>query len=585
MRKTLLSLLLLTTSSAIAAPFVYPAAWFAENPAQIKTGGDVKDYAIYDFKTFNPFISAESGSVPYRMGMNAGLFIQSPIDDSYMPLMAAAMPKVSNDGKRFVVTLRPGMKFSDGKPITAKDFVTTAKIHSDKGVGSNFFDNFYQGEQAISVKALNSSTLQIDFPRVSAGAYSRMSFTPWPDHIFGPVYAKGGAEAIKQMWGLNTKPSSLVTAGAWTLSAYNPGQLAVFKKNPYFGQWNVDARNRPLPYLDSYSVRVMADGNAAIAAFLAGQIDFFMPRNTDDLAQVKRAIDSKKLSATLLANVSPSTQSSWITFNWNKASDPDKQKLFRDVRFRRAMSHLANRAAMVQLGMGGMGSEVYTSVYPMFKNYQFASTPTYKYNTAEALRLLGQLGYTTKNAQGWLVNAAGQPLEFDLTTDTGNTLHEQIGQIFTDEAKKVGVKINYRPIDFNSLVTQLLDRSDDRKFDAILLNIGGGDNFWPYLRNQVPCGATLHAWNRTPDNSCLTEQEKQIEKLYDQGDQTLDAAARRKLGEQLSKIESEQQAMIYLVGPNFHTAYNNRVGGMYKKDLINSQNYEAPWSHITKYLK
>lgn len=575
---------LVALSSAVAAPFVFPAAWF-DDLGQAKRGGELRDYNPYDFKTFNPFITAEGGNIPARLSGGVGLYLQNPQDDSYLPWMADGKPTISNDGKRFVVKIRPGMKFSDGTPITAQDFVTTIKIHADDKVGSNLRDFFWQGDKRIEVQALNTLTLQFDFPKVSAGAYQRMSVTPWPDKIFGPVYAKEGAEGIRKMWGLNTPPAQIVSPGPWVLTSYAPGEKAVLKRNPNFGEWNRDSRGLALPYLNGYTVRIIKDQNASLGAYLAGQIDTFLPSKADDLAAIKKAIDEKRLNATLLANISPHTSSSWITFNWNRASDPAKQALFRDEKFRHAMSHLANRAAMVQLGMGGVGNEVYTSVYPIFKRYQFASTPKYAYNPAQATKLLAELGYARKNADGWLVNADGKVLEFDMMTDASNNVHTKLGQIFTDEAKKAGVKVNYKAVDFNTLVTQLLNASPDRKFDAILLNIGGGDNFWPFLRNQVPCGATLHAWNRLPDSGCISQAEKDIERLYDQGDQTLDSEARRKIGEQLARIESEQQAMIYLIGPNYHATWNNRLGGFYRKNLIDGQYQAGPFSFITNYVK
>ena len=77
--KRLLMLAALTLGTASAAPFVYPAAWFEENPANAKMGGEVKNTNLSDFKTLNPFTSAEAGSLPLIMGdLSAGLFSKTP---------------------------------------------------------------------------------------------------------------------------------------------------------------------------------------------------------------------------------------------------------------------------------------------------------------------------------------------------------------------------------------------------------------------------------------------------------------------------------------------------------------------------
>lgn len=577
--------LALSASSSLAAPFVFPAAWFADAPSKAKAGGEFRDWSLSDFKTLNPFTTAEAGSLPDTMNPY-GLFRQDPTSDKFIPYMAEAMPVVSNGGKRFVVKIRQGMKFSDGKPITANDFVTTFNIHTDDSVGSNSFDTYFINGKAILLKKLDNYTLQFDFPQVSASAYSRMGgLIPWPDHIFGEVYRTKGSEGIKAMWGINADPKTIVSAGPWVLSSYQTGQRAVLTKNTYFGEWNKDAAGKPLPYLNTLSFRIVKDLNAGLAAYLAGQIDVFGASKADDLAQIKKAIDAGNLKATLVPNVSPQSTSSWIVFNWNKSGDPAKQKLFRDVRFRQAMSHIANRQAMIQLALGGLGSEVYTGVYPVFKNYQFDSTPKYKYDLAAASKLLAQMGYTKKNSAGYLTDSAGKVLEFNLTTNSGNTVREQLGRIFADEAKKVGVKVNFTPIDFNTLVGQLLSKGPNRPFEAVLLNLSGGDNIWPYGNNVVPCGGNLHAFNVPNDGKCLTPEETQMTKLYYQGDQTLDDAARRKIGEQLSRAEALNQGFIYLVGTNYHVTFNSRLGGEYKRNLWDAYYGSREGSYATTYIK
>ncbi|MCD0160967.1 ABC transporter substrate-binding protein [Deinococcus sp. 6YEL10] len=576
MKKVLTLALALTVGSAAAqSAFVWPAAWTGEQNTANKRGGELRLSAISDFKTFNPFTSSEADSITQRMTEDsAGLFFQDPRTDEFIPYMAASAPVVSNNNKRFVVKIRQGMKFSDGQAITADDWITTWKIHTDDKVGSNSRDTFFLIGKPITVKKLDTYTLQFDFPQPSASALSIMSYAPWPDHVFGKAYREGGAEAIKKMWTLATPPSQIVSPGAWVLETYRAGERAVFKKNNNWGDWNKDGRGQELPYLNNLSVRIVADANAALAAFLAGQLDTVAMRNADDLAQTKKAIDAGNLKAFLKANVSPQATSQWITFNWNKASDPAKQKLFRDVRFRRAMSHIANRQAMVQLALGGLGSETYFSTYPIFKQQidagLSAGAPTYKYNLAEASRLLGQLGYTKKNAQGFLVDKAGKVLEFNLSTNAGNTVREQLGRIFADEAKKVGVKVNFTPIDFNTLVSQLTSKGENRPFDAILLGLSGGSNIWSFGSNVVPCGTNLHSYNNPTDGKCATSQEQLMTKLYYQGDAELNDAKRRAIGGQLMKVEGELQPVIYLVGGNYHVAYNERLGGEFTANMMDA---------------
>ncbi|WP_424949231.1 ABC transporter substrate-binding protein [Deinococcus sp.] len=583
LRNVLMLAAALSLGGSLAAPFVYPAKWSADPASSAKKGGDYRESTISDYKTINPFTSAEARSIPnYFMSLGTGLFVQDQTNDSFIPKMAEAMPEISNGGKRFVVKIRQGMKFSDGQPITADDWVTTFKIHTDDKVGSNSYDSFFINDKPITVKKLGEYTLQFDFPETVATAYVKMGYTPWPDHVFGKAYREGGADAVKKLWGLNVDPNTVVTAGAFTLQSYSAGQRAVLKRNPSFGEWNKDSAGVALPYLDTVTLKIVKDLNASLAAYLAGDIDVYGARNADDLAQIKKAIDAKTLNATELANVSPAASSQWITFNWNKADSPFKQKLFRDVRFRRAMSMLANRDAMVQLALGGLGVPTYYSVYPVFKSYISDSAPKYPYNLDGAAKLLAQIGFK-KGSDGILADAKGNKLEFTLATNSGNTTREQLGRIFADEAKKVGVKVNFTPIDFNVLVGQLTAKGESRPFDAILLGLSNGDNIWPYGTNVVPCGTNLHSYNNPTDGKCATSQEQLMTKLFFQGQGTVDQAARRAVGLQLLTTEASLQPVIFLVGGAYHVNYNNRLGGQFPREQMDS--YYLSRNIETTYIK
>lgn len=570
MKKALLVATAMTLGSALAAPFVYPAAWTSEPNTANKRGGEFRGYTISDPKTFNPFVSAEQDSPPQVMSDGAGLFVQDPRNGDFMPKMAAEMPKVSNGNKRFVVKIRQGMKFSDGQEITADDWVTTATIHKDDKVGSNAYDSFLVSKKPITVKKLDKYTLQFDFPAPSSNAYLTMSYTPWPDHVFGPVYKSKGAAGIKALWGTNVKASDIVSPGMWVVDSFKPGERIIFEKNPRYGDWNKDSKGNALPYLDKRSMRILSDTNAAVAAYLAGQLDTVGLNKAEDLAQVKKAIDNKSLKGVLIANVGPQASSQWITFNWNRSSDPFKQKLFRDARFRQAMSHIANRKAMIDLAMGGVGTETYFSVYPIFSDWIPSSIQTYKYDLAAASKLLAQMGFSKKNKDGYLIDKSGKVLEFTLNTNAGNAQREQMGRIFADEAKKVGVKVDFKPIDFNNLVAMLTAKGDERKFDAMLMGLGNGGNIWPFGTNVVPCGTNLHSYNNPTNGACLTPQESTMTKLFYQGQQELNTAKRKQIGAQLLKTESALQPIVYLATPNYHVTFNDRIGGEYPRNLMNA---------------
>jgi peptide/nickel transport system substrate-binding protein len=571
MRKTAFWLMaaagVLGASLAQAQAFVWPQKWTVAKPSEVKRGGTLRGSTISDFRTFNPFLTAEATNVPDLISGDVGLVRRDPTTGEWIPYMAESFT-VSPNKLDITFKIRRGLKFSDGRPITADDWVTTWRIHTDKAVGSNSYDSFFIDGKPIVVRKIDDYTLRISYPKPDAEAFAVASFTPWPAHVFGPVYQREGAEGIKKMWTLSEKPENIVSPGPWVLESYTPGERVVLRRNPNFGEWNKDEAGNPLPYLDRYEIRIVADTNAQLAAFLAGQIDVYAPSTVDQISQVRQAIQQGRLDATIKVNASPVASSQFIVFNWNKASDPFKEALFRSDKFRRAMSHLINRQAVIDLVYGGLGTPMYTSVYPVLTQWINPKAPKYEYDPKQAAKLLSELGFTRKDREGFLVDGRGRRLEFTLATNAGNAQREQMAKLFVDEARKVGVKVNFTPIDFNTLVGQLLSSGPDRPFDAILIGLTGGGLDWPFGANVVPCKGNLHMWNKS--GQCLSPRETQLDTLYSRGRTELDFKKRQQIGYQMQEIEAQLLPVLYIAGPNYHPAWNNRLGGEHPDAILSS---------------
>jgi peptide/nickel transport system substrate-binding protein len=558
--------LALIGSGVQAAPFVWKAGWSVSNPKEVQRGGTYRRAQTSDPRTFNPFVTVETGSVPDIVSAG-GFFTLDPKTYEYIPYMAESYT-VSSDRRTWTLKVRPGMKWSDGKPIVAQDWVTTWRIHTDPKVSSNYYDSFQMEGKTVQAKAVNASTVQFTLPRVDAAAIEIISYAPWPAHVFGPIYARGGAEAVRSAWRLNSDPKSLVTAGAWRLTGFKPGERFEFARNPLWGEWNKDSAGGALPYLDKLQVSIVRDSNAGLAAYLSDALDTHTPRNADDLAAIKRAIDGGKLNAEFRPRASAAASSSFWEFNFNKASQPEKQRLFRSADFRRAMSHLVNRQAIADIAYGGLATPAYSSVFAVYKDWVSPKISKYDFNPEAARKLLANLGYSKKNGSGYLVNGKNQVLEFELMYGTGEKTAAATAQIIRDEARKVGVKINLRPLDINT-VYELQDSPGlDRKWDSSFLGLGGGSLLFPFSNNVLSCTGRLHDINRS--GKCLFDWEAQLEKLYTQGAREFDINKRKAIGYQIQAIQSSVQDVIYMVSPQVHFTWNKRVRGEYPRDFANA---------------
>ena len=562
--------LLFLGSVARAAPFVYPATWTTSTPQEAVRGGIYRDAVLGEFRTLNPFTGSEGNSLP-RLLSAGGLFRIDPTSRDYIPYMAESF-SLSKNKLIWTIKLRDGMKWSDGSPITSEDFVTAYRIHLDPDVISSLHESFFVSGRPVLLKALDRLTLRASFSAVTGDAIFVLSFAPVPTKVFAPVYANKGAAGIRAMWTLDEKPENIITTGAFRLMNYRIGEVVQLERNPFFGEWNLDSSGAPLPYLEGVRYTITKSSITLQTLFLAGDLDSYSPPDADALALIHQAISGGTLKAVLHANAAPGTGSEWLVFNWNKASDSRKQKLFRDVRFRRAMSHLVNRKALVDLVSGGVAQPLYSGVHPVFKDWQSPNFAHYDYDPLEAARLLAELGYRNRNNDGFLLNREGQMLEFELVTNAGNSLREREASVFATEASKIGVKVNVRPIDGGSLINLLRSTGNDRQFDALLLGSGGNNIFLPISSNIISCQGNLHVYNQS--GHCLAPFETQISVLFDHARLEPDPKQQRALVRQIQEIEALNQPFTYILSVNVSFAWASGVHGEFPAKIADGLNRE-----------
>ncbi len=551
---------------ALAEPFVWPSSWSA-NPDEAVSGGILRQAGIGEVRTFNPFVSAESTAVTNLIFLGANLVTQGPDSDEFIPFAAQSFT-VSEDGLTIDVVLRSGLKWSDGTDLTVDDYFFTYLAETDEEVGSNSFDSWFIDGSPITLEITGDNSLRFNFPKLDRTALNVVAFVPWPNHILGEIYQDGGAEALKAAWGTEMDLGNFVGSGAFIPVRYTPNERLVTEKNPHYGDWNVDEAGTPLPYLEGINLALVESLDSALNLFLAGELDLFNPRNLDDIGVINVAINNGDISGTVIENASPVASSQFMVWNWNKESEPFKQELFRNSDFRKAMSHLTDREAMIELVYNGAASPAYSSVYAVQSFWINDDIGKFDYDAEAATELLRGIGFTSKNSAGFLVDADGNELSFTLATNAGNTQREQLIQIFADTAREVGVRVETLALDFNLLVDQLLSVGEDRPFDAILIGLTGGSRLYPFGSNVIPCSGNLHMFNTSGD--CLTPQERLMERLYFEGRQTIDTEAARDIGYRIQEVEADLQAIVYTVSPAAHYSWLDNVGGEHPSEFLNA---------------
>jgi len=311
--------------------------------------------------SIDPLTTADFNAM-YVVGLaSAGLIIESP-SGKLEPQLATSWTQAANK-LSWTINLRPGAKFSDGKPVTTADVVYTFNDilgASSQSPAKSSFTGIVKSVAAGSGGTSVVFTLDqaySDFPYLLTGANT------W-------ILPSG------------TKDTSWINdpvgAGQFTLEKYTPGQGVTYKKNPYY--WDASAVK-----LSGVSAKFYNDDQSELLAFQSGEID----QITSD-PSIKAALGTSDRQQR-----TGYVKFDGIVFNVTKAP-------FNDVKVRQAVAWALNRNAIVQAVYSGnatVGNDVAT-----FPDYavQPQGLTARETNPAKVRQLLGNrvISFTITSYQG-----------------------------------------------------------------------------------------------------------------------------------------------------------------------------------------
>lgn len=532
-----------------------------------KFGGTIVTSTIGEGpKTFNSWNSMDATSSQAADVMFDALVTTDPYTGEVIPKMAKSI-KVLPDKKTYIIELRHGLKWSDNREITADDvFFTWDKIIFGGYGNTSTRDAMYIGDELPKIEKIDKYTVKFTTPKPFSPFLRQLSVPIAPKHVFEPI-VKQGKRAFASFWSSNTKPSEFVTSGAFKLKEYVPAQRIVYERNPYY--YMIDEKGQKLPYLDKYIILIVGDLNNELLKFKSGELDTVGLRGTN-VAMFK---EKEKSSDYKIFNLGPDTGTMYFAFNLNNRKNdkgkyyvnPVKQKWFNDVNFRKAVDYALDRENMVFNIASGVAAPLFTPepLSSIYLNRDAAKGHPQDMQKAE--ELLKASGFTWR--KGKLYDKDGNKVEFDLYTNAGNTERESIGVMVKQDLEELGMTVNFKPIEFNTLVSKLVNTND---FDAVIMGFTGSP-LEPYGgKNVWYSNGTLHVFNmrKTPEeNKILFDWEKQLNTIFDKASLELDFEKRKALYEDYQKLIYDLKPIIYLYSPIRITAIRNKFGNIHPTAL------------------
>jgi peptide/nickel transport system substrate-binding protein len=500
-------------------------------------------------QTFNPLFANDAASEEIIRLLFASLVQLDLSTQEIVPALAESWT-VEPDQKTWTFKLRPGLRWSDGHPLTAADVVFTwNEIMYHPDMNRLTYDLFRVNGRNFSVTKVDDQTVRVVTPEVFAPFLEFFgSVAILPEHVVGTAVRQ---RRFLTVYTRQTLPQKIVGSGPFRVKECQPNRHVLLERNPEY--WVVDKQNRRLPYLDEVMF-ISADSGAAGALFLSGNSDVFERTRPDDYAQFKEASASAKFR---LIELGVGTERDFLWFNLNTNVNatsqpivkPAKLNWFRNKKFRQAMSCAINRDRLVREAYGGRARPMHTFVSTDDRKWNNPGVPLFSHDPTRARALLAELGIQDRDGDGVLEDAGGAKLEFTFHSNAGNRGRERCGAFIAEDWRQLGLKVDFQLVPYANLVDRINATFD---YDCILMGVGGGGLDPASQINVLRSSEPLHQWfpnQPTP----ATAWEARIDALMDAQMRTLDFAGRKKLYDEVQAILAEELPMIYTVSP-FHFA-------------------------------
>ncbi len=530
-------------------------------------------------KTFNPTLNQEFPNI--LLFCFRGLTAENGITGEVEPSLAESW-EFSDDQRRVVFTLREGLRWSDGEPLTADDVVFTYRdVTFNESIPTDDRDAFRIGIDQVlpEVRKLDQRRVEFVMPEPFAPLLRAVAgptgVNILPRHVLQDsvqTLDSDGNPVFVSTWQTNADPTQVVVNGPYQLESYATAERIIFRRNPYF--WKQDSNGQPLPYIDRIVWEFLGSDDNQLLRFRSGELDIVGdagPIRPEDFTLLKREEDRGSFS---VYNGGPRSGTLFISFNLNQARDdrdrpivnPIRSRWFNTLEFRQAIAHAINRDRLINNIYRGIGKPQDSPISVQSPYYLSPEQGllTYDYDLDRARALLQSAGFAY-SPTGQLLDSDGNRVEFTLNTNAGNEVREGLGSQIKDDLAQIGIQVNFRPIDFNTLVTNL---ASTRDWEAVLLGFTGSiepnasANLWTSQGG-------LHLFNLGPQpgqppitNWAVSDWERQIDQIFQRGARELDEAKRQEIYSEFQQIVQAQLPVIHLVNALAIMAVRDRVDGI-----------------------
>jgi peptide/nickel transport system substrate-binding protein len=392
--------------------------------------------------SLDPRFAASSYEIKISRLVHSGLMSADTEDLGVAPLLAETVEQVDEQGREWMVTLRPGLTFHDGAPVTSRDVVRTFTSVLDPDVGSRYRATY---SYITSVEAEGRLGVRFRLEETNASFLPDLVLPILPAHVLEKA---GGMLGDDEMVGCG--PYRLVERGK--------------------GRILLEPHGRQGPRVLFVLVR---DDNARVLRFEGGGADLAQNNIPLHLLQLFEGRDDVRVIA------APGASFTYVGVNTSS-------ELLDDVRVREALLVAIDRDAVVTHKLRGRGRVATGMLPPMHWAYREASS--HAHDPERAMQLLDEAGYP---------DPPGKAPRFRLVFKTGsNRFRLALARVIASYWEAVGIEVDLRPFEFSTLRSHLNSGAFEVTSLQIPMVMEPNLYRWFFHSSSIPAGAGSGGANR-----------------------------------------------------------------------------------------
>jgi len=525
-------------------------------------------------RTLNTY-SSWSADAQYFAG-GEHFFALAPDNKTIIPNIAKGW-EFSKDGKSLTMYLRKGMKWSDGKDFTADDIMFWYEdVLLNKELTPVVGRNWAPYGKTVVVRKIDDYTVSFNFsvPYPTIKYLLTQTTFIYPKHYLKKFHIKYNSKADElakeegyESW-YQLFRAKMVNRDAVPMVPDLPGlssficvkhtpEYFIFERNPYY--WKVDSAGNQLPYVDRIRSTYVQDPEMYTTKIATGQSGFSIRTTSVDNYPLYKENAKKGKYRVILWKSAGDMAQTFYQLNFH-AKDPILAKIFRDVRFRRALSLAIDREAINEALFFGMGMPCQWTVRPACRFYEERFAKAYaEYNPQKANQLLDEMGLKWDEKHEYRLRPDGKKLSFVCEIQPGGggmaiatPQTEMVTKYWRAVGIDVPIKSESRELAYARIAAgeHQMEAWEGSRSSEIKLYLDP-TGWLPYTLNTAQCWGPK--WSRWYTGSPGEKEEppeeiKQLFEWWEKMRTTMDEEERIRLGKRIVASQAENVRAIGVVG-------------------------------------